>query len=201
MRLACHNCSFFLSKIICTQKHFFLLFHCTCTICDIKCFKLIFICDITQTHPICISRCDRMSHLCRHAMNARLRSGLRRHLFSTLHDDPKLQLPYHRSHNEHWLQSLHSKKCRTTELFSTAFQIRRCYSYRSFQLCWMNELKRRRRSYVQKTAINPSPKFLDWNFLADWILDINWQYHGMFDLFILFKISFWNPHVPLHHRK
>lgn len=64
-----------------------------------------------------------MSHLCRHVMNARLQSDLLRHLFSTLHDDPMQQPPYHRLNNEHWLQSLHSKKCRIRELFSTAFRI------------------------------------------------------------------------------
>lgn len=89
--------------------------------------------------PQCTSRWAKVSHLCRHAMNARLRSDRRRHLSSTPHDDPMQQLPYHRSHNEHWLQSLHSKKCRIIELFSTAFRICRCNSYKRYQLCWMNE--------------------------------------------------------------
>lgn len=57
-----------------------------------------------------------------------------------------------------------------------------------------------RRTKHSKIAINPVPKFLDWNFFADWISGINWQCLESFDYLYCLK-SFWNPHVSLHHRR
>lgn len=60
------------------------------------------------------------SHLCRHAMSAHPRSCLCHHPSSTPRDVLMQQLPYRRSNNEHWLQSLHNTKNQIKALFSTA---------------------------------------------------------------------------------
>lgn len=149
---------------------------------------------------------EAFSHLCHHAPIFLPQNRPCLPPSSTLHDGLMQQLLNHRWLHEHWhwLQSLHSTRSQTKELFSTAF-----YRFLSlpdiFLLCFFFPKKNVFFLFSEKLNTEncnksyPESFLIETSFLIEFVVSTD-NIMKCSTIYIDRKL-FWSPHVSLHHRK